>query len=126
MALNKFYQFCATNTGNMMTLTSYLSNIQRLFGIQNKDIASSSLHNRLFYQLSTMVSALGGMMAAKGYEMSDESLSTLQANLAKIMTQYDLDTVYKYAKQSWVQSYVAGIIASYSTTSQMNSAISAQ
>jgi hypothetical protein len=121
---NKFYQFCVTDSGNMMTLASYISNAQRLYGIQRNDIASSSLHNRIFYQLSTMTSALGGMMSAKGYDMNDESLSTLQANLAKIMTQYDLDSVYMYAKQSWVQSYVSGVIANYYTASQVNLAIS--
>lgn len=67
-------------------------------------VASSSLHNKLFYQLSTMMTALAQMMEAKGYDPQDTSLATLVTELSHIMTEADMTP---YALTSSLSGYVA-------------------
>lgn len=50
----------------------------------------SATGNKLYYQVSTMVAALAGMLAAKGYSTSDSSLSTLEGVLANLLTNADM------------------------------------
>jgi hypothetical protein len=130
---HNFQQWWENGTGNIMSIASYKTNSQRKYGVQQRDIASSQLHNRLFYQLSTFVTAFANMMDAKGYALSESNISTLASQLSNVMTKYDLDTVYKYATQSWVKNYYGGygtgvsggVLSYYYTKTQVNSQISA-
>lgn len=129
---HNFQQWWENGTGNIMSIASYKTNSQRKYGVQQRDIASSQLHNRLFYQLSTFTAAFANMMDAKGYALSESNIATLATQLANVMTKYDLDTVYKYATQSWVKSYYGGygtgisggVLSYYYTKTQVDTQIS--
>jgi len=69
MSANNFKQFDTGKT-NMMDDATYDASTQRAGGVQT-GVASSQLHNKLFYQLSTFVSAFGAMMSSKGIEIED-------------------------------------------------------
>ena len=129
---HNFQQWWENGTGNIMSIASYKTNSQRKYGVQQRDIASSQLHNRLFYQLSTFVTAFANMMDTKGYALSESNITTLASQLSNVMTKYDLDTVYKYATQSWVKNYYGGygtgvsggVLSNYYNKGQVNSQIS--
>lgn len=129
---HNFQQWWENGTGNIMSVASYKTNSQRKYGVQQRDIASSQLHNRLFYQLSTFIAAFANMMDTKGYALSESNITTLASQLSNVMTKYDLDTVYKYATQSWVKNYYGGygtgisggVLSYYYTKTQVNSQIS--
>lgn len=53
-------------------------------GIFDKELA-----NKLFYQLSTLCSALGEMLSNKGYSVSDSNILTLVSTLSNILTKAD-------------------------------------
>ena len=53
-------------------------------GIFGKELA-----NKLFYQLSTLCSALGEMLSNKGYSVSDSNILTLVSTLSNILTKAD-------------------------------------
>ncbi len=55
-------------------------------------IFASDLANKLFYQCTTMVSALGESLSNKGYTISDASISTLITALSNILTKADFGT----------------------------------
>ena len=67
-------------------------------------IASASLHNRLFYQLSTMVTALADAITGKGYILEDDDIISLTDVLAKIMTENDMTP---YALTTALSAYIA-------------------
>lgn len=121
MADNYFLQF-DVNQVNKMAQSDYEVNSQRLGGIFDRAKASSNLHNKLFYQVSTMVAALGAAMAYKGYDMKDLSLTTVTEQLKKIMTVANMGV---YSTTSQMMATIAAALTPYSTTSQMNAAISA-
>lgn len=69
---------------------TYLTDTQRLGGAANPSLFDARLANKLFYQLTTYVTALGQMLANKGYTTSDASLSVLTNVLANIQTTADI------------------------------------
>jgi len=89
MATSNFIQWNPT-AANQETDAAYLADSQRAGGASDPSIFDAALANKLFYQLSTGMSALMDMMAYKGFSVSDASLATLQAQLANILTTADL------------------------------------
>ena len=51
-------------------------------------IADSTLHNKLFYQLSTFTKAFSQFINNQGYDSNDTDLSTLLDNLTKALQKY--------------------------------------
>jgi hypothetical protein len=69
---------------------AYTSDTQRIGGAANGSPLPSMTGNKLFYQLSTGITALMQMMAAKGFTCSDGNLASLASVLAAIQTTADL------------------------------------
>ena len=89
MATNNFLQWNPT-AANQESDSAYLADSQRAGGASDPSIFDAALANKLFYQLSTGMTALMQMMAYKGFPVSDASLGTLAAQLANILTTADL------------------------------------
>jgi hypothetical protein len=81
------------NKVNQEDDTAYLADSQRSGGAPNGQIFPSLTANKLFYQLSTFVRAMGEMLKAKGYTISDASISTLITVLSDIVTKPELPIV---------------------------------
>jgi hypothetical protein len=77
---------------NMLSTTDYENHSIREDGIESgvRTPAPSNLHNKLYYQVSTMCAAIGEMMKAKGYTVSDASLVDLITVLSNILTDADM------------------------------------
>ena len=75
---------------NQETDTTYLADSQRAGGATNPSEFDAKLANKLFYQLSTYVTALGQMLANKSFTNSDANVATLTAVMANILTTADL------------------------------------
>ena len=102
MAESNFKQFDSTKN-NMQTDSAYeLSSYRKSGAVAGR--APSATHNKLYYQTSTFIAAFAAMMAAKGYEMSDSDITTLQANLAYVMTAADMTP---YALTTALANYIA-------------------
>jgi hypothetical protein len=86
---SNFLQWNPT-ASNQENDSAYLADTTRTGGAVNDQYFVSPLGNKLFYQLSTAIAALMGMLAAKGYTVSDASLSTLQSTLACLLTTNDI------------------------------------
>jgi len=89
MATSNFLQWNPT-AANQESDSTYLADSQRVGGATDPSIFDAALANKLFYQLSTGMTALMQMMAYKGFPVSDASLGTLAAQLANILTTADL------------------------------------
>lgn len=74
---------------NQSSDPAYSADTVRSGGAAIDGIFPSSTANKLFYQLSTMVAALGQMLANKGYAVSDSDFNNLVAVLANIETAAD-------------------------------------
>jgi len=85
---NNFLQWNPA-AANQKSDAEYIADAQRAGGAVS-GIFPSVLANKLFFQLSTMASALGAMMADKGYVISDADISVLQTALANILTWADV------------------------------------
>lgn len=72
---------------------AYLTDAQRSGGAPNGQIFASLTANKLFYQLTTFVSAMAQMLAAKGYAISDADISALIVVLSDIVTKPELPLV---------------------------------
>lgn len=68
----------------------YAADSQRAGGATDPSIFLSPLANKLFYQLSTYLTALFTAFAAKGFTTSDSNLSTLTAQCANFFTTADV------------------------------------
>lgn len=75
---------------NQETDAQYAADSQRAGGAINGQIFNDQLANKLFYQLSTFCTAFGLMMASKGYTITDTDISTLEGQLANVITAADL------------------------------------
>ena len=100
--MTNFLQFDPIKN-NMLSDMVYQASSFRQQGAMT-GIASASAHNKLFYQLSTMVAALAQMMENKGYNIEDTSIATLVTELSNIMTRADMAA---YAPRTLLDSYVA-------------------
>ena len=70
----------ANNPNNTMSDADYLADLYRLNGLIPM-IADPNAHNKMFRQLSIMVTALANIIASMNYNASDSNLSTLETNL---------------------------------------------
>lgn len=103
MADNNFLQFDPAKN-NIASDAAYDASSYRTSGART-GMVPSNIHNKLFYQVSTFVSAFAEMMAtAKGYDMSDSDISTLTSQLGNVMTAGDMSV---YALVSQLSGYVA-------------------
>lgn len=100
--MTNFLQFDPVKN-NMQSDALYQASSFRAQGAQT-GIASASAHNKLFYQLSTMMAAIAQMMEGKGYEIDDTAIATLVTELSNIMTRADMSA---YALNSALAGYVA-------------------
>lgn len=82
---NNFVQFDATKQ-NMASDATYNGSSIQLNGVPLVAVADPTLHNKMFYQWSTFISAFGNMLAARGYNVSDSDINALQAVLANLLT----------------------------------------
>lgn len=78
---NNFLQF-DPNLTNIIDDATYLASNYRLNGAVS-GIAPSNQHNKLFYQLSTMVSAIAQAYANHNIDISDANFATLVSTLEK-------------------------------------------
>lgn len=84
MASNNFLQWNAGKV-NQDTDGEYVLETQRVGGAVS-GLFPSKLANKLFYQCSIMVAAMGEMMKGKGFEMSDAVFADLITSLSHILT----------------------------------------
>lgn len=83
---SNFLQF-NPNKNNQSTDASYSGSTYRSGGIPAAPSAApSDVHNKLFYQTTTMAAALAQVMANRGLTVSDADLNSLIAVLDKIIT----------------------------------------
>lgn len=68
---------------------AYLADSQRAGGATDPSLFLSPLANKVFYQMSTYLTALFTAFAAKGFTTSDSNLSTLTAQCANFLTSAD-------------------------------------
>lgn len=124
MASNVFYQF-DVGKQNIMSNYDFSNHSQRQNGV-GAGAALSSLHNKLFYQVSTITSALAEVMKNNGYDMGssiESSWAGTVTQLSNIVTKAFL-TANHYTKAE-TQSYVTGLLSLYPTIQEMNAAITA-
>jgi hypothetical protein len=75
---------------NQETDAAYTADAQRSGGAVDLTEFPSALANKLFYQVSTYITALGTMLANKGYSNNDANLANLTTVMANLMTSADL------------------------------------
>jgi hypothetical protein len=88
-ATTNFLQWDPNQT-NQESDSAYAGDPARTGGAVNGDEFDAATANKLFYQLSTMVAALGTMLAQKGYTNSDANFNQLVAVLSNIQTSADI------------------------------------
>lgn len=86
---NNFQQWNPT-AANQESDSAYTSDSLRSGGAPTGAIFPSPTANKLFFQLAQMVCALAGMMANKGYNISDANLANLRTALTNILTNADI------------------------------------
>lgn len=99
---HNFYQFDPTKN-NMMSDAGYSASNYRKNGAQ-AGVAPAPVHNKLFYQTSTFITAFAQMMDAKGYELSDADVTALATMLSNVAAKSDLTP---YALISQLSGYIA-------------------
>jgi hypothetical protein len=77
---------------NQDTDAQYAVDTQRTSGAANPSIFPSLTANKLFFQVTTFITAFAQALANKGYVLSDVSLTNLEAVLANVTTVNDLVT----------------------------------
>lgn len=89
MATTNLKQWNPT-AANQETDAEYAADSQRSGGAVNPSLFQAELANKLFYQMSTYLTALFTAFANKGFSTSDSSLSTLTAQCANFITSSDV------------------------------------
>ena len=89
MATTNLLQWNPT-AANQETDTTYAADSQRSGGATDPSMFLAPLANKLFYQVSTYLTALFTAFAAKGYATSDASVSVLAAQCANFLTTADV------------------------------------
>jgi len=85
---NNFKQF-NPNGNNQEDDATYLADSFRVNGAQ-AGVFNKEVFNKFAYQMSSFVAAMGEMLAAKGYAVSDADFNALKTVLANIMTNADI------------------------------------
>jgi hypothetical protein len=73
---NKFIQWDQNGT-NMYSDATYATQTAITDGVSVGEIADPDLHNKLFYQISTMCAAWGQVFSDLGYDINDSSITAL-------------------------------------------------
>ena len=89
MAGSTNFQQWNPNQTNQESDSQYSSDSTRQSGAVDNTAFLSTLANKLFYQISTLATALAQAMANKGYTATDTSLSQLTTVFQNIVTQAD-------------------------------------
>jgi len=89
MASTNFLQWNPT-AANQESDSAYLGDSQRSGGAPTGVEFPSATANKLFYQISTFITALANSLVNKGYSPMDSNISSLQSVLANIVTFADL------------------------------------
>jgi hypothetical protein len=76
------------NLTNMMDDNTYNTSGYRLNGAVS-GLAPSNIHNKLYYQVTTMVTALAQSLANRGYAVSDDNFNNLVTVLSNIALKTD-------------------------------------
>jgi hypothetical protein len=105
MATSNFLQH-DSDKNNIQNDGDFLASATRTGGFVSGQ-APSVYFNKLLYQLSTMIAALGQAMANKGYTVADTTLATLTTALENIMTLADMGD---YTTNAEMVDYVASQI----------------
>jgi hypothetical protein len=105
MATSNFLQH-DSDKNNIQNDGDFLASATRTGGFVSGQ-APSVYFNKLLYQLSTMIAALGQAMANKGYTVADTTLATLTTALENIMTLADMTD---YPTNTEMVAYVASQI----------------
>ena len=95
-----------SDKNNIQNDGDFLASATRTGGFVS-GVAPSVYFNKLLYQLSTMIAALGQAMANKGYTVADTTLATLTTALENIMTLADMGD---YTTNAEMVAYVASQI----------------
>ena len=74
------------NIQNMLDDASYAGSAYRQNGAVD-GIAPTTLHNKLYYQISIMVAAIAASLSAKGLNMTDTDITSLTNNISKLQTE---------------------------------------
>jgi hypothetical protein len=85
---NNFVQWNPSSS-NQESDAAYAADSQRSGGAPDGSTFPAITANKLFYQLSTGITALMQMMALKGYDVNDANLATLTSVLSAIQTAAD-------------------------------------
>lgn len=78
------------SAANQETDAQYTADSQRVGGATNPSLLPSILANKMFYQVSTYLTALFQALANKGFSTSDASLSTLTSVCSHFLTTADV------------------------------------
>jgi hypothetical protein len=78
------------SSANQETDSQYSADTLRQGGAANPSLFPSATANKLFYQLSTFIAGFANALTAKGFTVTDTSLSALGAVLANVMTTADM------------------------------------
>ncbi|HEY3987931.1 MAG TPA: hypothetical protein VGM02_01450 [Acidobacteriaceae bacterium] len=89
MSATTNFQVWNPNQVNQDSDSAYTSDSLRTGGAVDGDVFEAVLANKLFYQVSTMVAALGTMLADKGFTNSDSNFNQLVSVLSNIVTTAD-------------------------------------
>lgn len=90
---NNFQQWNPT-AANQESDATYTGDALRSGGATSGAIFPSPTANKLFFQLAQMTCGLAGMMANKGYNVSDANLANLIAALTNIVTNADVAALF--------------------------------
>ena len=90
MAGSTNFQQWNPSANNQESDAAYATDSQRVGGAPTGATFPSVTGNKLFYQVSTGITALMQMMATKGYVVDDTNIATLAAVLAAIQTESDI------------------------------------
>jgi hypothetical protein len=94
MATTNMQQWNPT-ASNQETDVEYTADSQRSGGATDPSIFPSPTGNKVFYQLSTYLTALFTAFANKGFTTSDSNLSTLTAQCANFLTSADVESQFQ-------------------------------
>ena len=111
MPTNNFIQF-NSNKENMMNDESYKTQAPNGI-VGGGTVADNTLHNKLFYQLSTFSKAFSIFMNNEGYECNDDDLNTLVDNITgsikDIKTEWGSDGLSFTIPELEVEANLSGV-----------------
>ena len=99
---HNFQVFNPTNVASTDSDTAYLAQTQRINGL-TPGIAVTTMHNKLFRQVSVMVAALAQFMADQGQVISDADVNALTVAVTNSFQQKGATFSQLTSPTSWCQ-----------------------